>query len=170
MKNSALIFTFTLFLCSVTVFADSGTNVFFYIKTEGKQLTVKAAETKAASELMEMLGEKDLTIKMTGNNFEQYGSLGKNLSAEDVSITATAGDVLLYNSNIICIFYASNKYRYTRLGKIEDATKAELKELLSGKDLTIVLSKQSSGDIPEPTIPSVSLLILLAVKKFFGMK
>ena len=170
MKSSAFVFSLTLFLCSASVFADGGTNAFFYIKTEGRQLTVKAAETKAASELMEMLGEKDLTVEMTGNNFEQFGNLGKNLSAEDVSITAAAGDVLLYNSNIICVFYASNKYRYTRLGKIEDATKAELKELLSGKDLTIILSKKSSGDIPEPTASAGSLLILLAVKKLFGMK
>lgn len=40
--------------------------------------------------------------------FEQVGSLGTTLSSNDERITTSAGDIVLYSSNQIVIFYESN--------------------------------------------------------------
>lgn len=126
----------------------------FYISADGKQIKVQMVDNAATRELKSMLAEGDLTISMTRNSFEQYGSLGKTLPAEDTSITAKAGDVLLYNSNILCIFYGSNSYSYTRIGKVQDLSNDEIKDILSDKNLTITLSKNSFGTVPNTGVAS----------------
>lgn len=88
------------------------------------------------------------------------------LPSEDTSITAQAGDVLLYNSNTICVFYASNRYSYTRIGKVQNMSNDELEELLSGKSLTFTLSRNSFGTVPDTGIES--RVIKFRIMIFFG--
>jgi hypothetical protein len=40
------------------------------------------------------------------------------------------------------VFYGSNTWAYTRLGKIVDKTPEEMEELLGNGDVTITLSKR----------------------------
>lgn len=120
----------------------------FYISAAGRQLAVKLENTAAAKELKALLDAGDLTVPMTKNSFEQYGSLGRTLTANDTSITAQPGDVLLYNANTICLFYAPNSYQYTRLGKIQNLSDQELRDLLSGDNLTITLTQNAFGNVP----------------------
>ena len=54
--------------------------------------------------------------------FEKVGSLGRTLTASNSQTTTTAGDIVLYNGNNIVMFYGSNSWSYTRLGKIDDLT------------------------------------------------
>ena len=138
---------FTLILCSLLLpmmqaNAASEENV-FYICTDNTCLTVDLADSAAARELRDILEQGDLMIGMTGNSFEQYGSLGRKLTAQDTSITAQPGDVLLYNADTICVFYGSNRYSYTRLGTVRNADQETLRTLLSGKNLTMTLSLHS---------------------------
>lgn len=145
----------TLIICMIMMFPYPvhavETDDVFYIHVGAKQLTVKTADTTAAKELMTMLEEKDLIISMTGNSFEQYGSLGRSLTAKDSQITAQAGDVLLYNSNTVCVFYGSNSYSYTRIGKIQNTSKQELQTLLSGGNLSMTFSKSEGSETPDVT-------------------
>ena len=138
---------FTLILCSLLLpmmqaNAASEENV-FYICTDNTCLTVDLADSAAARELRDILEQGDLMIGMTGNSFEQYGSLGRKLTAQDTSITAQPGDVLLYNADTICVFYGTNRYSYTRLGTVRNADQETLRTLLSGKNLTMTLSLHS---------------------------
>ena len=48
--------------------------------------------------------------------FEQVGSLGTTLSSNNERITTSAGDIVLYSSNQLVIFYGSNTWSYTKLG------------------------------------------------------
>lgn len=57
--------------------------------------------------------------------FEQVGSLGKAITSSDTSITTSSGDICLYQSNQIVIFYGSNTWSYTKLGHIS-LSKSEL--------------------------------------------
>ena len=141
------ILLFTLILCALLLpmthaNAASEENV-FYICTDNTCLTVDLADSAAARELRDILEQGDLTIGMTGNSFEQYGSLGRKLTAQDTSITAQPGDVLLYNADTICVFYGTNRYSYTRLGTVRNANQETLRTLLSGKNLTMTLSLHS---------------------------
>jgi len=72
--------------------------------------------------------------------FEQVGSIGTSLPRNDVQTTTEAGDIVLYSGNQIVVFYGSNSWAYTRLGKVTDITKAEMTELLGKGDVTITIS------------------------------
>ena len=147
----------------VNVYAADTDDDVFYISAGGKQMKVQMVDNAATQKLKEMLGEGDLTINMTRNGFEQYGSLGTSLPSSDTSITAKAGDVLLYNSDTICVFYGSNSYSYTRIGKVQNMSNTELKELLSGESLTFTLSKKSFGTVPNTGVESRTLKFAIMV-------
>ena len=71
--------------------------------------------------------------------FEQVGPIGASLPRSDVQTVTEAGDIVLYAGNQIVIFYGSNSWSYTRLGRITDQT-LDLKELLGNGDVEITLS------------------------------
>lgn len=71
--------------------------------------------------------------------FEQVGSLGTSLSRNDKQTTTQAGDIVLYSGNQMVVFYGSNSWAYTRLGRITDKSDMELEELLGNGDVTITL-------------------------------
>ena len=80
--------------------------------------TATFADTQAARELAQLL---PLTIAMNEyGGFEKVGTLGRDLTANDARTTTAAGDIVLYHSNQIVMFYGSNAWAYTRIGKIDD--------------------------------------------------
>ena len=86
------------------------------------------------------LAEGGLTVNMSMyGGFEQVGSLGTSLPANDRQISTSYGDIVLYQGNQIVIFYGSNSWSYTRLGHI-NLSRSEMTGLLSGGDVTITLS------------------------------
>ena len=82
--------------------------------------TATLADTTAAQEFAQML---PMTITLDDyGGFEKVGSLGKSLTTSNSQTTTAAGDIVLYNSSNIVMFYGSNSWSYTRLGKIDDLT------------------------------------------------
>ena len=69
---------------------------------------------------------------------EKVGPLGRSLPASDSQTTTQAGDIVLYQSNQIVLFYGSNSWNYTRLGSIDDLTGWE--DALGSGDVTVTLS------------------------------
>ena len=49
------------------------------------------------------------------------------------------GDIVLYSGSSIVLFYGSNSWAYTRLGKIQGLDESELRALLGGGDVSIRL-------------------------------
>ena len=72
--------------------------------------------------------------------FEQVGSLGTSLPRDDKQITTNAGDIVLYSGNQIVVFYGSNSWAYTRLGRITDKTASEMADLLGNGNVRITIS------------------------------
>ena len=86
------------------------------------------------------LAKDGLTINMSKyGGFEQVGSIGSTLPSADTRITTNPGDIVLYSSNQIVIFYDSNTWSYTKLGHI-NLSKSELTDLLGDEDVVITLS------------------------------
>ena len=54
-------------------------------------------------------------------------------------MTAQPGDIMLYSGDQLVVFYGSNSWSYTRLGKITDRSREELEQMLSRGDVTIRL-------------------------------
>ena len=72
--------------------------------------------------------------------FEKVGALGFSLPSSDTDITTEAGDIMLYTNNQLCIFFDSNSWQYTRIGKIEGMTKDQLKNTFGDGQVNITLS------------------------------
>ena len=99
-------------------------------------------ENNASVAELKELAEDELTISMSMyGGFEQVGSIGKSITRDDKQTTTSAGDIVLYSGNQLVVFYGSNSWAYTRLGKI-NLNEKELKNLLSNGDVTITLSME----------------------------
>ena len=61
----------------------------------------------------------------------------------DEQITTHSGDIVLYSGDKIVVFYGSNSWAYTRLGKM-NIPEGDVTELLSNGDITlkIAIAKQ----------------------------
>ena len=60
--------------------------------------------------------------------------------------TTQAGDVILYSSNQIVLFYGSNSWSYTRLGRMEYSSQADLESFLkAGRGNVMVKLSLTSG-------------------------
>ena len=91
--------------------------------------------------LRELCVNQPLTIQMSMyGGFEQVGAIGKKLPRNDKQTTTNAGDIVLYSGNQMVVFYGSNSWAYTRLGRITDKTAGEMSEILGHADVTIKLS------------------------------
>ena len=91
--------------------------------------------------LKELCQDRPLTILMSMyGGFEQVGPIGRRLPSQDRQTTTSAGDIVLYSSSQMVVFYGSNSWAYTRLGHIVDKTPEELRELLGQGDVTITIS------------------------------
>lgn len=98
-------------------------------------------DNDAVRALSAMVAEQPLTIEMSMyGGFEQVGSIGTNLPRSDVQTTTRAGDIALYAGNQMVVFYGSNSWAYTRLGRVTDKTAGEMAALLSHGDVTITVS------------------------------
>jgi hypothetical protein len=73
--------------------------------------------------------------------FEQVGKLGSFISSADLQMTTRPGDIVLYSGNSIVVFYGSNSWSYTKLGRL-DLSKEEIVDLLSEKDVVIELKME----------------------------
>ncbi len=97
-------------------------------------------EENASVEELKGLAQTGLTISMSMyGGFEQVGPIGKSIVSDDKQTVTKPGDIVLYSSDKIVVFYGSNSWSYTRLGKI-NMSQNELKQLLGNGDVTITLS------------------------------
>ncbi len=113
------------------------------MKIGDETVTVAWEDNESARALTELLGEQPLSIQMSMyGGFEQVGSLGTSLPREDEQTTTQAGDIVLYSGSQIVVFYGSNSWAYTRLGRITDKSAEELEELLGSGDVAVTLELQ----------------------------
>ena len=105
------------------------------------KLTATLVDNSSATAFYNLLKKAPVTIKMSDySNFEKYGPIGTSLPRNDKQITTTAGDIILYQGNQIAIYYDTNSWNFTRLGKVDGVTQAELKKILGKGDVTAVFS------------------------------
>lgn len=159
-KISAFLLVFTMML-SVTACGSTQTENSTITEDEFKAgekemvfkindeiLSVAWENNESVKELMEIVSSEPLTIQMSMyGGFEQVGALGKSLPRDDVQMTTDAGDIVLYSGNQMVIFYGSNSWAYTRLGKVRDKTASELAELLGNGDVEITICMPDSSSV-----------------------
>ncbi len=108
---------------------------------DGTELEVLWEDNESVAALRSLAAEAPLTIEMSPyGGFEQVGPIGQSLPRNDAQTVTEPGDLVLYAGNQIVVFYGSNSWAYTRLGRIRGLDQAELSALLgngadSGKKL-----------------------------------
>ena len=111
------------------------------MKIGNTSVSVDWENNNSVNALKELCKNKPLIINLhMYGGFEQVGSIGSSLPTNDKQMTTTSGDIVLYSSNQIVIFYGSNSWSYTKLGKITNKTDDELSELLGKGNVTLTLS------------------------------
>ena len=109
------------------------------VEVGGSQFTATLEDNEAVDALVQMMEENPVTIQMSDYaGFEKVGSLGASLPTSNSQTTTQAGDIVLYQGNQIVIFYGSNSWSYTRLGRINDLTGWE--SALGNGDVTVTFS------------------------------
>lgn len=106
-----------------------------------RTFTATLAENSSAEALKALLAEDDLAIEMSDyGNMEKVGPIGQSLPRNDEHITTSPGDLILYQGINLVIYYATNTYNFTRLGKIDNVTQAVLKSALGEGGVRVTLS------------------------------
>ena len=107
----------------------------------GTTLTATLADNSSAQALRELLANGPITVDMRDyGSMEKVGSLETSLPTNNEQINTQAGDIILYQGNQITIYYDTNSWSLTRLGKINNITAQELRELLGSGEVSVTLS------------------------------
>lgn len=145
MKRLVLLSIFAI----VSVMVYSQTKI--SLTVGGKTMMASLVDNAATRELQALLLQGPITINMSDyGGFEKVGMLPQSFTTSNSQITTEPGDIMLYQGNNIVIFYGSNSWSYTRLGKIEGATVQNLKQFLGTGSISLTISLDQSagaGDI-----------------------
>ena len=117
-----------------------------YITIDGQTQDVTLVDNQATKTLVEKLQQAPVTVTLNSSGgFEIWGALGFSLPTNNEQINAQPGDIILYNGSNICIFYGSNSWSYTRLGKIDGLSESELRTFLKAgeSNISVTLSLSS---------------------------
>ncbi len=113
------------------------------MKIDDTYVEVRWEDNASVDALKELCKENEFKIQMSMyGGFEQVGYIGQDLPRDDVQITTSYGDIVLYSGNNIVVFYGSNSWAYTRLGHIENMDQDQLRDLLSNGDVIITLYQE----------------------------
>ena len=104
-------------------------------------VTATLADNTSAQAFYELLEQGAVTVDMHDyGNFEKVGNLPISIVPNDTMITTEPGDIILYQGNQITIYYDTNTWNFTRLGKVNGLTPSELKAILGSGNITAVFS------------------------------
>lgn len=107
----------------------------------GLTFTATLVDNTSAQALVEQLAKGDITVDMEDYaDMEKVGTLGISLPRNDRPTTTGPGDLILYQGHNFVIYYDTNSWNFTRLGKIDNVSQTELKAALGEGDVRVTLS------------------------------
>lgn len=111
------------------------------IEVNGTNIQAKLYDNSSAQAVKELLRKGPLSIPMKDYaHMEKFGSFGVQLPTNDEHITTEAGDIILSEGNLLVIYYAPNTWTFTRLGKVQNLSESELKNVLGKGNITATLT------------------------------
>ena len=123
-----------------------------YITIDGRTEAVTLVNNSATQALVAKLQEASVTVTLNSSGgFEIWGALGFSLPTSNEQINAQPGDIVLYNGSNICMFYGTNSWNYTLLGKIDGLSESELRTFLKAgeSNISVTLSLSNTTGISQ---------------------
>lgn len=120
------------------------------LKVKDKMWEIELESNSSAEAFKEKLKENDLVINASDyGNFEKVGELGFSLPTNDINITTKPGDLILYQGDKITLYYDTNTWNFTKLGRIINLSAEELKEVLGNGNVELIftINKESEKKI-----------------------
>ena len=88
-----------------------------------------------------LLADGPLTLQMSDYaGMEKVADLGVTLPQNNQQMHTTAGDIILYQGRTFVIYYDTNSWSLTPVGKILDTDAETLRKALGEGDVTVTLS------------------------------
>lgn len=113
------------------------------LNINGKTFTATLVNNSSTEALVKRLSQGEISTRMNDyGDMEKVGSLVFSLPRNDAYTTTGPGDIILYQGNSFVIYYDSNSWSFTKLGKVDGvSTREQMLELLGGKgEKTVVIS------------------------------
>lgn len=103
--------------------------------------SVTLAENSSVDALKELMADGPLTLNMSDYaNMEKGADLGVTLPQNNEHMNTQAGDIILYQGRTLVIYYDTNSWSLTPIGKIDNVDAEELRAALGTDDVTVTLS------------------------------
>ncbi len=114
------------------------------LSVNGKILDIQLENNSSSVAFVEILKNGEIIVEANDyGNFEKIGNLGFDLLANDKQITTEPGDLILYQGNKITLYYDTNTWTFTKLGKVQNVSKENLKQILGSGDVTLKFSLEN---------------------------
>ena len=126
--------------CNNKTMANKTSQVGIKLLIDNMEVEVDWEQNDSVNQLIELTKKGDIVINASRyGGFEQVGAIGHNITESNKQMTTEPGDIVLYNSSNIVVFFGSNAWSYTKLGKIKNKTQSELKQLLDKNKVVFTL-------------------------------
>lgn len=103
--------------------------------------TAALEENSSVDALKELLADGSLTLTMTDYaGMEKGADLGMVLPQNNVQMNTQAGDIILYQGRSFVIYYDTNSWSLTPIGKIENVDAAALRQALGTGNVSVTIS------------------------------
>ena len=119
-----------------------------YLTIGGVTKTATLVSNSSTEALVAQLQKGNITYEAHDyGNFEKVGELGYTFPENNEQINTVPGDLILYQGHNLCIYYDTNSWNFTRIGKLDNMTQADIKTWVNagGDNVSVTLS------ISEPT-------------------
>ena len=119
-----------------------------YLTIGGVTKSATLVSNSSTEALVAQLQQGDITYMAEDyGNFEKVGDMGHSFPQNNTQITTEPGDLILYQGSNLCIYYDTNSWNFTRIGKLDNMTQADIKTWVNagGGNVSVTLS------VSEPT-------------------
>lgn len=123
MKRQALVILFLAMVPFLVMGQDANEEVeSMRVTVNGRTFSARLEENVSASAFAALLEDDDITLEMEDyGGFEKVGTLDRSLPCAHTSMNTVPGDIVLYTSDQIVVFYGHNRWSYTKIAHVDDA-------------------------------------------------
>ena len=114
-----------------------------YLSIGGVTKSATLVSNSSTEAFVAQLQKGDITYEAHDyGDFEKVGALGYTFPQNNEQINTEPGDLILYQGSNLCIYYDTNSWNFTRIGKLDNMTQADIKAWVKagGGNVNVTLS------------------------------